>query len=67
MFSWKFYLTLSKVKNEGSRSMSAGSMYHSNIDIVLFEALYGRGYKSSIRWLEVGDVEPLGVDLAREA
>ncbi|WMV41691.1 hypothetical protein MTR67_035076 [Solanum verrucosum] len=32
-----------------------------------FEALYGKGYRSPIRWFEAGDVKPLGVDLVRDA
>ncbi|WMV45274.1 hypothetical protein MTR67_038659 [Solanum verrucosum] len=35
------------------------------IDMAPFEELYGRGYRSPIRWFEAGDVKPLGVDLVK--
>ncbi|WMV25090.1 hypothetical protein MTR67_018475 [Solanum verrucosum] len=41
--------------------------YHSNIDMAPFDALYGRGFRSPIGWFEAGDVEPLGVDLVKDA
>ena len=41
--------------------------YHSSIDMTLFEALYGRGCRSPIGWFEIGDVNPLGIDLLKDA
>ncbi|WMV49564.1 hypothetical protein MTR67_042949 [Solanum verrucosum] len=35
--------------------------------MVPFEALYGRGCRSSIGWFEAGDVKPLGVDLVKDS
>ena len=32
-----------------------------------FEALYGRGFRSSIGWFEAGDVKPLEVGLVTDA
>ncbi|XP_055814606.1 uncharacterized protein LOC129884313 [Solanum dulcamara] len=37
-----------------------------DIDMTLFEALYGRGYRSPIGRFEVGDVKPLGFYLVRD-
>ncbi|WMV49432.1 hypothetical protein MTR67_042817 [Solanum verrucosum] len=34
--------------------------------MALFEALYGKGYRSPIGWFEAGDVKPLGVDLEKD-
>ncbi|WMV09683.1 hypothetical protein MTR67_003068 [Solanum verrucosum] len=45
---------------------SYNNSYHSNIDMVPFEALYGRGCRSPIGWFEDGDVKPLGVDLVKD-
>jgi len=46
---------------------SYNNSYHSSIDMVSFEALYGRESRSPIEWFEVGDVKPLGVDLVKDA
>jgi len=46
---------------------SYNNSYHSSIDMALFEALYGRGCRSPIRWFEAGDVKLLWVDLVKDA
>ncbi|KAH0644499.1 hypothetical protein KY284_032383 [Solanum tuberosum] len=46
---------------------SYNNSYHSSIDMVSFEALYGRGCRSPIGWFEAGDVKPLGVNLLKDA
>ncbi|XP_049390874.1 uncharacterized protein LOC125855220 [Solanum stenotomum] len=49
------------------QSERAIQAYHSHIDMAPFEALFGRGCRSPIRWFEVGDVKPLGFDLVKDA
>ena len=46
---------------------SCNNRYHSIIDIVPFEELYGRGYRLHIGWFEVGDLKPLGVVLVKDS
>ncbi|XP_055823272.1 uncharacterized protein LOC129891810 [Solanum dulcamara] len=46
---------------------SYNNSYHSSIDMTSFEALYGKGCRSPTGWFEDGEVEPLGVDLVRDA
>ncbi|XP_055814087.1 uncharacterized protein LOC129883448 [Solanum dulcamara] len=41
--------------------------YHSSIQMTLFEALYGRTYRSSIGWFEVGEVALIGLESVHEA
>ncbi|WMV13747.1 hypothetical protein MTR67_007132 [Solanum verrucosum] len=41
--------------------------YHSSIGMTPFEALYGRRYRSSIGWFEVGEVALIGPELVYEA
>lgn len=41
--------------------------YHCNIDMTLFEALYGRQCRSSIDLFEVGESQILGKDLVHQA
>ena len=40
--------------------------YQVSIQMAPFEALYGRPCRSPLSWAEVGEVETLGTDLARE-
>ncbi|WMV24477.1 hypothetical protein MTR67_017862, partial [Solanum verrucosum] len=37
---------------------SSNNSYHSSINMALFEALYGRGYRSPIGWFEVTQSRP---------
>ncbi|WMV33702.1 hypothetical protein MTR67_027087, partial [Solanum verrucosum] len=41
--------------------------YHSSIQIVLYEAIYGRRCRSHIGWLEVGEARLIGPDLVHQA
>ncbi|XP_055826471.1 uncharacterized protein LOC129894889 [Solanum dulcamara] len=47
--------------------LSYNNSYHLSIEMAPFEALYGRGCMSPIGWFEAGELEPLGVDLVRDA
>ena len=38
---------------------SYNNIYHSNIQMVPFEALYGCRCRSPVGWLEVGEISPL--------
>ncbi|KAF3643286.1 hypothetical protein FXO38_20699 [Capsicum annuum] len=41
--------------------------YHASIKMALFEALYGRRYRSPIGWYEVGETQLYGPDLVHQA
>ena len=45
---------------------SYNKIYHSNIDMAPFEALYGRRCRSPIGWFDAFEVRPWGADLLRE-
>ena len=45
---------------------SYNNSYHSRVDIVPFEELYARGFRSPIGWFEFGNVKPLGGDLVKD-
>lgn len=46
---------------------SYNNSYHSNIDMSLFEELYGRVCTTIIGWLEAGDVKHLGIYLIKDS
>ena len=46
---------------------SYNNIYHSNIDMAPFEALYGRRCRSPIGWFDAFEVRPWGTDLLRES
>jgi hypothetical protein len=45
---------------------SYNNSYHANIKATPFEALYGRKCRSPVCWAEVGEIQLIGPDLARE-
>lgn len=46
---------------------TCNNSYHSSIGMVPFERLYGRRYRSPIRWYEVGEGKFFGPDLVHQA
>ena len=41
--------------------------YHSSIQMALYEALYGRRFRSPIGWFEVGEAGLIGPDIVHQA
>ena len=41
--------------------------YQASIQMTLYEALYGRPYRSPVCWMEVGERPSMGPDLIRDA
>nr|GEW14894.1 reverse transcriptase domain-containing protein [Tanacetum cinerariifolium] len=56
--SWDVHLSLVK--------FSYNNSYHSSVRCALFEALYGRKYRSPIIWAEVGEGQLIGPELVQE-
>lgn len=50
-----------------SCELSYNNKYQRNIDMALFEALYGRVCISPIGWFEIRDVKSFGFDLGKDA
>ena len=40
--------------------------YHSSIQMALYEALYGRRFRSPIGWFEVGEAGLIGPDIVHQ-
>ncbi|GJX93289.1 putative reverse transcriptase domain-containing protein [Tanacetum coccineum] len=58
MRSWDVHLPLVE--------FSYNNSYHSSVRCALFEALYGRKYRSPIMWAEVGEGQLIGPELVQE-
>ncbi|GKD08594.1 putative reverse transcriptase domain-containing protein, partial [Tanacetum coccineum] len=56
--SWDVYLLLVK--------FSYNNSFHSSVRCALFEALYGRKFRSPILWAEVGEGQLIGPELVQE-
>ncbi|GJT36108.1 putative reverse transcriptase domain-containing protein [Tanacetum coccineum] len=56
--SWNIHLPLAE--------FSYNNSYHSSIHCALFEALYGRRYRSLVLWDEIGDSGLIGPELVQE-
>ncbi|GJT51475.1 putative reverse transcriptase domain-containing protein [Tanacetum coccineum] len=56
--SWDVHLLLVE--------FSYNNSYHSSVRCALFEALYGRKYRSPIMWVEVGEGQLIGPELVQE-
>ncbi|GJW31269.1 putative reverse transcriptase domain-containing protein [Tanacetum coccineum] len=56
--SWDVHLPLAK--------FSYNNSYHSSIRCALFEALYGRKYRSPVLWAEIGEGSLIGLELLQE-
>ncbi|GJR94050.1 putative reverse transcriptase domain-containing protein [Tanacetum coccineum] len=56
--SWDVHLPLAE--------FSYNNSYHSSIRCALFEALYGRKYRSPVLWAEIGESSLIGLELVQE-
>ncbi|GJV80813.1 putative reverse transcriptase domain-containing protein [Tanacetum coccineum] len=53
-------------QTDGQIEFSYNNSYHSIVRCASFEALYGRKYRSSIMWAEVGEGQLIGPELVQE-
>ncbi|GJV93861.1 reverse transcriptase domain-containing protein [Tanacetum coccineum] len=53
-------------QTDGQIEFSYNNSYHSSVRCALFEALYGKKYRSPIMWAEVGEGQLIGPELVQE-